>query len=458
MIPLLPLNCNLFFQKGTLRQFGKDKIFIKIPKSNDDNLDIDEPVKGKQMSRLVVIALLSSCVGDPISEKQIATSDNSEVVDDSQQYFYEAYRMTGYHDNRHLAVKMEVLGDLPQKIYLVDLSSSEPWVKVSEVVEVLLDCSSATDCRGMTDTQEINLAWANKAQVVAQLVIYRDLDDGTRATHIYNRVLTAIGEQLELSADIIEQRYFIESAEEIVDQEEGFDFLVGRQKDNFEVEVDQVFNVSFKMKNSSPEVARTPKSRRVEAHDSDGNIVDNVLAGAGALESGRGTIFHPFGATVLVASTLTTHYPVFLVPEAISRRVTKLVGYADGVKAGEVNITPLPSSRTLTVESNGNTTTYTFTPVPNANHQKGVYRWQHLILKELDGHGTFTGNSFDTKQDHQSAGSTTYSDNRPDNHFIRIDDSLPCVAPHTIYAWLQTKVNGKEVPLEKRKLYRVDCP
>lgn len=413
------------------------------------------------MSRLVVLALLSSCVGDPVSEKQIATSTDSEIVDDddNQQYFYEAYQMTGYHANRHVAIKVEVLGDLPQKIYLVDLSSSKPWAKVSEVVEASLDCLSATDCRGMTDTQEIRLSWTRKAQVVAQLVIYRDLDDGTRATHGYNRVLTALGEQLELSAEVIEQRYFVESAEEIVDrEEEGFDFLVGRQKDHFEVEIDQVFNVSFKMKNSSPEEARTPRSRRVEAHDSDGNIVDNVLAGAGALEYGGGTIFHPFGSTVLVVSTLTTHYPVFLVPEAISRGVTKLVGYADGIKAGEVDITLLPSSRTLTVENNGSETTYTFTPVPNTNRQKGDHRWHHLILRELDGNGTLTGNSFDTKQDHHSAGSATYSDNRPDNHFIVIDGLLPCVAPHTIYGWLQTEINGKEVPLERRKLYRVDCP
>lgn len=417
------------------------------------------------MFRLVTIALLSSCVGEPVSEKQIATSNTSaeEVVNDSQQYFYEAYQMTGYHDSRYLVVKVEVLDDLPQKIYLVDLAlvhldSSEPWAKVSEVIDVSLDCSSATDCRGITNDQEINLAWARKAQVVSQLVIYRDLDDGTRATHGYNRVLTAIGEQLDIKRP---ERYFIEPVhdKDLTDNgEDGFDFLVGGQQDNFKVEVDQVFNVSFKMKNSSQEVARTPERKRVEARDRDGNIVDNVLAGAGTLEYDGGTIFNPFASTVLIIDTSTTNYPVFLIPEALSRGVTKLVGYADGVKSGEVDLTILPSSRTLTVENNGSETRYIFTPVPNTKRQKGDHRWQHLIFKELDGNGTHTGNNLDSKRDRLQAGTATYSDNRPDNHWIVVDDLLPCVAPNTIYAWLQTEINGTEVPLERRKLYRVDCP
>ena len=406
------------------------------------------------MLRLLIIALLSSCVGDPVSEKQIATYSDHEV-DDSRQYFYEAYKMTGYHNDRYLAVKIEILEEMPQKIYFVNLASSKPWAKISEVVEVVLDCSASTYCQGKTDAQEFILSWAEKAQVVSQLAIHHDQDDGTRQTHVYNRVITVIGEQLELAIEVIQQRYFDDSTPVDLD---GFSFLVGGQEDSFTVEVDQVFNVSFKMKDSNSKIARSPKGVRIEAHDSNGNIIEEVLAGAGTLDYDLGTIFNPNSSVVLMVTTLTSHYSVFLVPEAIDRGVTKLVGYAEGSKVGEVDINLLPSSRTLTVESDGSETRYIFTPVPDTKLEKGHYRWLDLTLKELDSNGVITGNSFDAKHDPHSGGTSTYSDNRPDDHFIGIDGLLPCTAPNTIYGWLQKDITGKKIPRDKRKLYRVDCP
>ena len=411
------------------------------------------------MSRLVIIALLSSCASDPASKRQIATSSNSKIVDDGPRYFYEAYKMTGYHDNRYIAIKIEVSDEVPQKLYLVDLASSEPWMKISNVVEASLDCSSSTTCQGRAGHQEFALSWAEKAQVVGQLVIYRDQDNGTRATHVYNRALTAIGEQLGLSSEVIQQQYFAELTEDsVASSEDGYYFMVGGQEDSFEVEVDQVFFVSFKMKDSTSEVARSPSRVRIEAYDRNGKIVEEVLASAGTLDHSGGTIFNPYASSVLIVSSLTTNYPVFFVPEAINRGVTKLVGYTEGVKTGEVTINLLSSNRTMTVESNGNETSYVFTPKPDANLGRGDYRWLHLIFKELDGNGTLTANNFDTEHDPHSGGVSSYSDNRPDNYCVTIDDLLPCVAPNTIYAWLQTDITGKKVLLEKRKLYRIDCP
>ena len=411
------------------------------------------------MSRLVIIALLSSCASDQSSKRQIATSSNSKIVDDGQRYFYEAYKMSGYRDSRYIAIKIEVSDEIPQKLYLVDLASSEPWVKVSNVIEASLDCSSSTTCQGRAGHQEFALSWVEKAQVVGQLVIYRDQDDGTRATHVYNRALTAIGEQLGLGPEVIQQQYFDELTEDPIDSaEDGFYFMVGGQKDRFEIEVDQVFFVSFKMTDTTSEVARSPRRVRIEAYDRNGNIVEEVLASAGTLDHGGGTIFDPYASTVLMVSSLTTNYPVFFVPEAISRRVTKLVGYAEGVKTGEVAINLLPSTRTMTAESDGNETSYVFTPKPDANLGRGDYRWLHLIFKELDGNGMFTSNNFDTEHDPHAGGVSSYSDNRPDNYRVTIDGLLPCVAPHTIYAWLQTDIAGKKVLLENRKLYRIDCP
>lgn len=421
------------------------------------------------MFRLTIFAVLISCVGNPVSEKQVATTDNSDVVDGTEQYFYEAYRMVGYGSNRHVAVKLEVLQNVPQKIYLVDLGNSEPWAKVSEMVEVSLDCDETANCQGQADGQEFMLKWAKQANFVVQLVIYQEQDDGARATYGYHRVLTAMGEQLALDAEVIEQRYFAESvadasaSEDLADSsgsEDGFDFLVGGQTDTFQVEVDQIFTVSFKMREPDPKIARSPEKVRIEAHDVNGNVVDDVLAGAGTLNYNAGTIFHPTTSTVFIIPLLTTNYSVFLVPEAISRGVTKLVGYAEGVKAGEVAISLLPSSRTLTIENDGSETTYSFTPVPDPNHRRGDYRFLYITLKEVDGNGTITGNFYNTEQGLHSGGTSTYSHNhRPDRSFLIIDnDNLPCVAPNTIYAWLQKYTNGKEVPTEDRKLYRIDCP
>lgn len=411
------------------------------------------------MSRLVIIALLSSCASDQASKRQIATSSNSQVVDDGRQYFYEAYQMTGYHDSRYIALKIEVSEAIPQKLYLVDLASSKPWTKISNVSEVSLDCSSSTTCQGRVGHQEFALSWAEQAQVVGQLVIYRDQDNGTRTTHVYNRALTAIGEQLGLTPEVIQQQYFAELTEDLVTSaEDGFYFMVGGQENSFEVEVDQVFFISFKMKDSTSEIARSPSRVRIEAHDRNGKIVEEVLASAGTLNHSGGTIFDPYASTVLIVSSLTTNYPVFFVPEAISRGVTKVVGYAEGVKTGEVAINLLPSTRTMTVESDGNETSYIFTPKPDANLGKGDYRWLHLIFKELDGNGTLTANNLDTEHDPHSGGVSTYSDTRPDNYRITVDGLLPCIAPNTIYAWLQTDITGKKVLLENRKLYRIDCP
>lgn len=250
------------------------------------------------------------------------------------------------------------------------------------------------------------------------------------------------------------------SSDSSVEQTDSkFDFLVGDQQTSFTVEVDKVFTVSFKTKGStSSRVGRAPIAE-IEAQDSNGNVLDNVLAGAKTLDYNKGSVFSLYNSFVFSFSRSATEFQVFFVPEAISRGVAKLVGYADGDKAGEVNITIRTSSRTMTAERTGNQTRYLLTPVPDNNHQKGDSRQLHVILKKLNGDGDVTSDNLDTKNDQHTYGVSTYSDNRSDSYYITVDNNrLPCVAPNSIYAWLQEETTGEEVRLERRRLYRVDCP
>ena len=238
-----------------------------------------------------------------------------------------------------------------------------------------------------------------------------------------------------------------------------FDFLVGDQQTSFTVEADKVFTVSFKTKDSaSSRVGRAPIAE-IEAQDSNGNVLDNVLAGAKTLDYNKGSIFNLYDSFIYSFSKSATEFQVFFVPEAIRLGVTKLVGYADGDKAGEVNVIIRTSSRTMTAERTGDQTRYLLTPVPDSNHQKGASRQLHVIFKKLNGNGDITGDKLDTERDQHTHGVSTYSDDRPDSYYITVDnDRLSCVAPNSIYGWLQEETTGEEVRLERRRLYRVDCP